>query len=308
VFSIPNAMRTRIVAMGTVGEEWLAALPDVLADLERRWSFRLGAPLAGGNGANLVVRVRCNDGSDAVLKVGVPDPAVVDQIHTIAAAQGRGYVRLLAHDLSRYAMLQEPLGPSMYDTTPSPERSIDLLCETLDLAWLVARPASATVLDRAGQLSALIEALWPTLGRPCSLAVVERAQTYASRRSDAHHTMELVVCHGDPHPGNALAVTAPRAGAESGYVFVDPDGLLVERAYDLGVVLRGWCAELLAAEDAAATAYGYCQRIAVATGVDAEAIWDWGFIQRVSTGLWLLSLGIGWGKLFLDSAERIVGR
>ena len=293
--------------MGTIGEEWLAALPDVLADLARRWSFVLGAPLAGGNGANLVLRVRCNDGGDAVLKVCVPDPTVVDEIQTIAAAHGRGYVRLLAHDLSRYAMLQEPLGPSMHDTTPSPERSIDLLCETLDLAWSVPRPASATVLDRAGQLSALIEALWPTLGRPCSPAIVERAQTYASRRADAHNRTELVVCHSDPHPGNALAVTTPRAGAESGYVFVDPDGLLVERAYDLGVVLRGWCTELLVAEDAAATASGYCQRIAAATGVDAEAIWEWGFIQRVSTGLWLLSLGIGWGTMYLDSAERVVG-
>ena len=306
VFSIPDAMRTRVLGMGPLGEQWLAALPDTLADLARQWSFVLGEPLAGGNAANLVARVRLNDGGDAVLKVCVPDSAVVDEIHTIAAAHGRGYVRLLAHDLSRYAMLQESLGPSMYDTTPSPERSIDLLCETLHQAWQVPRPASALVLDRAGQLSALIAALWPALGRPCSTAVVERAHTYASRRTDARDSTELVVCHGDPHPGNALAVMTSRAGAESGYVFVDPDGLVVDRAYDLGVVLRGWCAELLAAKDAAVTADGYCQRIAAATGVDAEAVWQWGYIQRVSTGLWLLSLGIDWGRLFLDSAERIV--
>ncbi|MEO3821923.1 hypothetical protein [Plantactinospora sp. B24E8] len=40
----------------------------------------------------------------------------------------------------------------------------------------------------------------------------------------------------------------PRPGAESGYVFVDPDGFLAEPAYDLGVVLRDWCPQLLAGD------------------------------------------------------------
>lgn len=51
-----------------------------------------------------------------------------------------------------------------------------------------------------------------------------------------------------PHPANALQVKTPRVGAEAGFVFVDPDGFPCEPAYDLGVVLREWNAELLAGE------------------------------------------------------------
>ena len=45
--------------------------------------------------------------------------------------------------------------------------------------------------------------------------------------------------HGDPHPGNLLAVR-PRQGAPKGWCFVDPDGFVADRAYDLGVALRDW--------------------------------------------------------------------
>ena len=68
---------------------------------------------------------------------------------------------------------------------------------------------------------------------------------------------DLVVVHGDPHPGNLLAVRAPRPGADTGYVFVDPDGFVADRAYDLGVALRDWSSTLLG-PDARTVAEGYC--------------------------------------------------
>jgi streptomycin 6-kinase len=59
-------------------------------------------------------------------------------------------------------------------------------------------------------------------------------------------------------------------------VFVDPDGFLGDPTYDLGVVLRDWCPELLAAH-APSLAHRYCRQIAARTGMDPAAIWDWGF-------------------------------
>ena len=72
-------------------------------------------------------------------------------------------------------------------------------------------------------------------------------------------------------------------------MFVDPDGFLGDPTYDLGVVLRDWCPEVLAG-DAPSVAHGYCRQIAARTGKDAAAIWEWGFLERVSTGLYVLSL------------------
>ena len=116
--------------------------------------------------------------------------------------------------------------------------------------------------------------------------------------------------HGDPHPWNALQTLAPRVGAEAGFVFVDPVGFLADPAYDLGVVLRDWCTQLLATGDmeaAAALAHRYCALLSAHTGVEETAIWEWGFLERVSSGLYCLELDIEeWGRPFLQTAEMLI--
>lgn len=72
---------------------------------------------------------------------------------------------------------------------------------------------------------------------------------------------------------------------------IDPDGFLADPAYDLGVVLRDWCEQLLAG-DSVALARRYCRLLANESGVDEAAIWKWGFIERVSSGLYTLRLGL----------------
>ncbi len=107
---------------------------------------------------------------------------------------------------------------------------------------------------------------------------------FARLRAAAFDLDQGVVVHGDAHPGNALMVPAPREGAESGFVLVDPDGFLADPTYDLGVVLRDWSSQLLVG-DAMAVAHRYCDRLAAQSGLDGEAIWQWGYVERVSSGL-----------------------
>jgi streptomycin 6-kinase len=53
--------------------------------------------------------------------------------------------------------------------------------------------------------------------------------------------------------------------------------------------------ELLDAPDALTAARDRCDYLARACGVDARAIWEWGVMERVSTGL--LALRTGRGRL-----------
>jgi streptomycin 6-kinase len=244
-----------------------------------------------------VAAARTADGRDAVLKLVVPDPHLTQQVRTMVEAGGSGYAELLGYDIERHAMLMEALGPSMDRLGLTPYRAIELLCRTLRRAWrvapwpeLTAGSAADPAREKAGQLRELVGRLWEELDRPCPERVIARALSYADRRAAAFDPARCVVVHGDPHPGNALRVPAPRPGAESGYVFVDPDGFLADRAYDLGVVLRDWCAELLAG-DAPALARRYCRLLAEHSGVDEVAIWEWGYLERVSTGLFVARLG-----------------
>jgi len=152
----------------------------------------------------------------------------------------------------------------------------------------------------------MVDRLWSELGGPCSSEVVSKALRYAEQRAAATELDRAVVVHGDPHPGNALRPFAPRSGAGSGFVFVDPDGFLADPAYDLGVVLRDWSPQLLAG-DAPALARRYCRLLAERSGISATAIWEWGFLERVSTGLYLLECGAeDRARPFLESAELLV--
>jgi streptomycin 6-kinase len=72
--------------------------------------------------------------------------------------------------------------------------------------------------------------------------------------------------------------------------------------------MREWSRELLAAPDPVAAARARCATLSRLTGVPGQPVWEWGFMERVSTGLLLLSLGREQeGRLMLDVAEVIAG-
>jgi streptomycin 6-kinase len=239
----------------------------------------------------------------------VPDPATANQIETLVRARGRGYCRVVKWSAAEHAVLLEPLGAPLDRMRFPPERQIDLVSRTLQSAWQVEPWPALEVPPpqrKAEQLRNLLGTLWADLDGPYPVRILETALEFTDRRARAHGGRRQVVVHGDPHPGNALQAPYRRAGAESGFVFVDPDGFLEDPAYDLGVVLRDWCGQLLAG-DACGLARAYCGRLAARTGVEAQAVWEWGFIERVSSGLHLIQLGArAEGERFLETARRLV--
>jgi streptomycin 6-kinase len=310
--SVPAFVRKRVLHLGQRGERWLAELPKVIAQLERMWSITVGQALTGGT-ASYVAPARTTEGGDAILKIAIPEAGFADELRVLESAQGHGYVRLLAAEREREAMLLEALGPPMGSLALTPEQQITLLCQMLRQAWQVPRPAGLVVTpddEKAAQLFRLVSRRWDELGHPCSERVVKEALRYAERRAAAFDFERCIVVHGDPHQWNALQVLTPRTGAEAGFVFVDPVGLLADPAYDLGVVLRDWCEQLLATgtpETAAALARRYCALLSAETGAEETAIWEWGFLERVSSGLYCLELGIEeMGQPFLQSAEMLI--
>jgi streptomycin 6-kinase len=295
-------VRRSAEARGPAGVAWIASLPGIVAHLRDAWSLTIGESLPGGKAA-LVLRVD-SAGQDAVLKIAPPDSGFAAEVVAITAADGHGYVRLLAADLDRNAALLEALGPPLTSVTDRPEEQLDLLAATLIEAWQAPQPPPARR-HRAAALAAYCADLWADLGRPCPRALLDRVGDYARRRlaSDT----PTVLCHGDPHAGNALSVPVPRPGAVSGYVFVDPDGFSCEPAYDLGVTIRSYTSQVLTAGDPVALVRGWCDRLAAATGADRQAIWEWGFFERVSTGLHLIRHGHPEeGRAYLASAKRLL--
>ena len=102
--------------------------------------------------------------------------------------------------------------------------------------------------------------------------------------------------HGDVHEWNALV-------AAGGFKLVDPDGILAEPEYDMGILMREDPVELLREGP-----WNRAHRLAAMTGLDPVAIWEWGVIERVSTGLLCTQIDLQpVGRQMLETAEAVVG-
>jgi streptomycin 6-kinase len=301
---LPVEVRQRAVAAGDAGRRWLDAVPDLVAGLERDWGITVGEALRGGSAA-LVARAVTAAGEAVVFKLGSPGyDDFADEVAVLRIAAGRGYANLLNYDAPRRAILLERLGPMLHDLGLPIPRRIEIICETLRQAWPPsADPAGfQSGAQKARQLAASIAKWRPQLGEPCSGRVVAQAMAFAADRESAFDPARAVILHGDAHDHNALQTLDG-----VGFKFVDPDPLFGERAYDIAISMRSWTDELLAG-DPVRLGLDRCTQLADLTGEPASAIWQWGFLERVSSGLFLMVLGrFEEGRRMLAVAESWVG-
>ncbi len=300
--AIPAVVRNKAAAVGAPG--WIDDLPLLVADVEREWSIRVGRPYQDATEA-FVAEATLSDGSPAVLKLLIPrarggaaNRAAANEITVLRMAGGEGCVRLLRADQARGALLLERLGRSLHELGLPIARRHEILSATAARVW---RPAPDSGLpsgaDKGRRLASSIVASWEELGRPCSERAVSHALACAARRVAAHDDERAVLVHGDVHEWNALE-------AGGGFKLVDPDGLLAEAEYDMGIVMREDPVELMHGDPRQRARW-----LARRTGLDAAAIWEWGVVERVSTGL--LGTGIGLqpvARQMLAAADHVAGQ
>ncbi len=292
---VPERVQHKARALGPAGLEWMANLPRIVAEIEREWQIEIGRELIGGSGG-YVLEVVTAEGADAVLKLSIPDGLAghspwADEVATLRIGQGHGYVRVLKADPDRRAMLQERLGRPLSELELPVDQQIVILTRTLRNGWY--RPTNVdgmrTGREQATDLAVDIVERWERLGHPTSRAVIDRALAFTDARIAAFEHERAVFIHGDAHPANVLEST--RGGGANGvFTLIDPDGMLSEPAHDLAIPLRDWTHELLAG-DPVRLALGWCEQLSSRAGVHARAIWQWAFIERASTGLFLMELG-----------------
>ncbi len=311
---VPERLRASVAALGAAGERWLAGLPDLVASLEADWSVTCGTALEGGNAA-FVAEAVATDGRLDVLKIALP-PGIdgfapfEQELRALQDADGDPYVKLICHDEERRSMLLERLGRPLASLGWPSDRQITAITATLARGW---RPAGSSRLPtgaaKAEWLAGFIADAWRDLGEPCTERAARRAVDYAAERASRADPGHAVLVHGDAHPANVLEVqVGSDHSARQAFRLIDPEGLASEPAHDLGVVLRGWNEELLAGADAAAVAFRRCEAVSRRTGVDRKSIWQWSYVERVSSGLFLLSLGHqAEARPFLEAADRLAG-
>lgn len=272
--TIPEVVRNRAISEGQAA--WVDELPEIVDRLERDWSIEVGRSYEEGTEAFVADAVLA-DGTPGVLKVLVPrrGGGIDDHEATVLRlAAGEGCPILYRDDPSRGALLMERLGPSMFALALTYEKRLPALCDAAARIWRPAPDAGLpTTAAKAAWLIEFVTTKWESLDRPCAERTIDHAVRCGQQRLAAPHAERPLLLHGDVHQWNALE-------AGDGFKLVDPDGLVGDAEYDLGVILREDPDEPLAA-DPMATARWMADRY----DLDATAIWGWAVIERVSTGL-----------------------
>jgi len=296
VFEVPAVVRNKARAVGA--SDWLDELPALVAGVAAEWSIVVGRPYEGGTEA-FVAEATGTDGTPAVLKVLMPGARkdASNEATVLRLAGGDGCPSLYRYDPDRGALLMERLGRPMHALGLPLSRRLEILCATAQRVW---RPAPDCGLpsgaDKARWLANFIVRTWEELDQPCSERAVDQALACAQRRTRAHRDDRSVLVHGDVHQLNALE-------SGDGFKLVDPDGLVAEPEYDLGVLMRGDPVELVAG-DPRDRAYWLAAR----TGLDPIAIWEWGVVERLSTGLLCTRINLQpLGQETLRAAEVVTG-
>ena len=101
--------------------------------------------------------------------------------------------------------------------------------------------------------------------------IIEKAYAFLESREADNNPDEYVLIHGDAHSTNILQYIT----GDSEFKLIDPDGVLYEKAYDLGVLMREWVDEY--AQEPVQKGLERCERLHNITGVNKQAIWEWVF-------------------------------
>jgi streptomycin 6-kinase len=252
----------------------------VVRSVCQEWGLTVERWLEGGAGTP-PLGVTLADGSEAVLKIA--EPGDLDgEVSVLTSADGRGYARVLAWEADRGALLLERLGDALWTEASTLCSQGQVVVPLLREAWRVPLTCGQPFQSKASGLLDILADLGPRYGSNYKDVLVV-ATKYAQELAASE--IGEVVCHGDPHAGNVL-----RRG--EGWALIDPDGFVGERAYDLGVVMRDACREISNAEAirpgaARPKLRDECRRLAESVDVDPERVWRWGFVERVTTALYL---------------------
>lgn len=203
---------------------WLTRLPATLSYLQQQWSIDIGSPFLGNEGSCAwVAPVTLQNGTAAVLKLGMPHLEGEHEIAGLRFWDGNPTVRLLAADDDLGAMLLERCVPgSSLRELPEPEQDV-IIAALLRRLWRAPLPPhpfrplsvmlefwSSEVLDK--------EEHWPDAG-----LVHEGLRLFTALCGSSPAGVILAT---DTHAGNVL-----RAQREP-WLLIDPKPFLGDPAYD----------------------------------------------------------------------------
>jgi streptomycin 6-kinase len=227
VFQMPSTLSAEVQRTGR--QAWAASLPEIVADLEDRWSIDTGPPFEPGGQTAWVAPAQSRAGTDLVVKLGWRHPEASHEAAGLLAWHGHGAVHLHAEHRYRdtVALLLERCRPGTTLHALPPTEQDDVVAALLRRLWTV-RPAAGD---------------FPTLQSMCDMWASAFEQRRAAQAVDLDHGLldegiclfrelprsadDAVLLCTDLHAGNVLAAQ------REAWLVIDPKPHMGDPTYDV---------------------------------------------------------------------------
>jgi len=263
---------------GEKGRQWLARLPEIVAQVAGEWSLKVGKPFANLS-YHYVAECICEDGSQAVLKIGFPGESLEfsNEVKALQLYNGAGAVRLFRFSESSCAMLLEKLTPG---------ESLGEMCLKDDAgAVRIATGILKKIVRKAPAVDGGFHLLENWIGgfrkaenTEFPAGAIGKARDYFSKLTGDGQQKFLL--HGDFHHENILSA------AREPFLVIDPKGLIGWTGYDIGVFLNNHRNWLAGRPDLTKKLDGAVAQFAETFEIPERSLKEWAFIQMVLSAWW----------------------
>ncbi len=213
------------------GEMWLQELPQIIAACEARWQLTVGPPFAELS-YNYVAPATTADGTEIVLKLGVPRNELRTEIESLKIFDGRGICRLLDADVKTGALLLERLRPGgMLTAVADNEEATLIAVAVMKKLWqpVPQKHNFPSVADWFGGLAECRATFNGGTG-PIPTRLFETAEALSEELLATD--FEPFLMHGDLHHYNILQA------AREPWLAIDPKGLVGDPAFEVAAFVR----------------------------------------------------------------------
>jgi streptomycin 6-kinase len=318
---------------GQDGERFLATLPESISEACARWNLtnvrpvptlsynfvafaKSPSPIGGPTG---VLREGArSEGSEVVLKMGVPNREFKSEMAALRLFNGEGACRLIEYDEEKYWMVLERLKPGVIlATLEDDEEATQIAAEVMQKIWRPLESASVAVAlwrhwlaENGKQVSGLqsfirLSDWFDGLKRlrtrfnggtgPLNERLVDRVERSVKDFFAENH--KPVLLHGDFHHFNILS-------SMRGWLIIDPKGVIGPACYEVGPLLINPWGDLLGKKDYRRMTRRRIEVLHERLGFERERIREWGLAHAVLSAWWGIEDNTGW-EYSLTFAEML---
>lgn len=280
---LPDKFRQTILGVhGEQGKIWLDRFPELISYCERNWQLKILHPYELTY--NYVAAVALEDGTEAALKLCVPNKESRSEEQALRWYEGKGAARVIASEPDRGILLMESVKPGYtLHSVEDDSEAMRAAGQVMKRLWRPA-PADNPVFSSVAGWTQGLKRLRQTFAGgtgPLPERMVERAErTFEQLLQTAGAPLLL---HGDLHHGNILA------GHREPWIAIDPKGVIGEAEYEVCALLTNHWPE----NDPIGVLRNRVDVLASVLELDRSRMLMWAMSFGVLSAFWFIEDGVG---------------